>query len=587
MRTALLYQLYHAVGQMNAPDGRPTNAVFGFARDLFYFRDELKPDYLVYVFDPPGPTFRDKIAGDYKAHRKPPDDDLIAQVPLIHQLLAAANVPVLTFLGYEADDVIATVAKAGAACGFDVLICSSDKDCRQLVDDRIRILNLRKQVFLDCQAIVADWGVTPEQAIDYQTLVGDTVDNVKGVKGVGGKTAAKLLQKFGSIDNLLKNLDQLDGVVSAKIQAAIKEAADSNALATGRKLVTLDTNTPVSLEWEKWHRPEWDTAKMLALFQEWGFRSFANRVRGLAATVSTKSPEPAAPAATQADLFAGMEPGEFNFGANAAGDDWHGDYKLVDTPAKFESFLKELKRERRFAVDLETTGLEPVTCDLVGLAFCWKAGQGYYLTVRGPAGEPRLDEAAVLKELKPLLEDPTIFKINQNIKYDRNVFRALGIRLQGVAGDSMVADYLLRSGERSHSLDDLALRYFQHQNISIEELIGKPGKNQITMDRVPAAKIASYAGEDADVAFRLCELLESKLEQVGLRQLYDEVEIPLIDVLAEMEFTGIRLDVPLLKRLSEEMAQQLVGIEARSFAWRAASLTSPRPNRWARSSSRN
>lgn len=574
---ALLHQLFHAIGQMNAPDGRPTNAVFGFARDLFYFRDELKPDYLVYVFDPPGPTFRDKIVGDYKAQRKAPDDDLIAQIPLIHQLLEAANVPVLTLKGYEADDVIATLAKAGAARGFDVVICSSDKDCRQLVDDRIRILNLRKQVFLDRQAIVDDWGVTPEQAVDYQTLVGDSVDNVKGVRGVGGKTAAKLLQKFGSIDNMLKNFGQLDGLVSAKIQGAIKEAADAKVLEVGRKLVTLETAAPVPLEWEKWHRPEWDAAKMLALFQEWGFRSFANRVRGGTLAAPAKAPEPAAKPVRSGDLFEGIEATDFNFGANAAADGWHGDYKLVDTPAKFKTFLKELKRQRRFAVDLETTGLEPLTCELVGLAFSWKDGEGHYLAVRAPQGEAHLDEAAVLNELKPLLEDPTIFKINQNIKYDRNVFRAAGVQLEGVAGDSMVADYLLHSGERSHNLDELALRYFQHQNISIEELIGK-GKNQITMDCVPAAKVAVYAGEDADVAFRLCELLEPQLDKQGLRKLYDDVEVPLIEVLAEMEFNGIRLDLPLLKRLSEEMAQQLAGIERDIYrlAGREFNIASPK-----------
>jgi DNA polymerase-1 len=572
---ALVYQLFHAVGQMSAPDGRPTNAVFGFARDLFYFRDELRPDYLIYVFDPPGPTFRDKIAGDYKAHRKPPDDDLIAQIPMIQQLLTAANVPVLSVPGFEADDAIATVAAAGAARGYDVLICSSDKDCRQLIGDRVRILNLRKKVFLDREALLADWGVTPEQAVDYQTLVGDSVDNVKGVRGVGDKTAAKLLQKFGSLDNLVANLDKLDGVVSPKIQAAIREAKETGALDLGRRMVRLETAVPMPLDWEAWRAREPDAATLHELFQEWGFRGFAARMRSAAA------PAVKIPPAAQGDLFSTLLASEgdtaFPFGANAPADGWNGDYKAVDTPANFKAFLKDLKKQKRFAVDLETTGLDPLTADLVGIAVCWKAGEAYYLPVHGPAGDLTLDETIVIEALKPILEDPKVAKVNQNIKFDMNVFRRIGVIVRGVAGDSMVADYLLRSGERSHNLDDLAQRYFQHQNISIEELIGK-GKNQKTMAEVPTARVTAYAGEDADVAWRLCERLEPDLVKDGLRTLYDDLEIPLIEVLADLEYTGIRLDVPFLQKLGAEMAGQLEGIEQEIYtlAGRKFNIASPK-----------
>lgn len=573
---ALVYQLYHAIAPMNAPDGRPTNAVYGFARDLFFFREEMKPDYLIYVFDSPGPTFRDQIVTDYKAHRKPPDDDLIAQIPLIHQLLEAAHAPILSMPGYEADDIIATLAKSAEKRGYDVIICTSDKDCRQLIDDHIRILNLRKQKYLDRQALLDDWGVTPEQAIDYQALVGDSVDNVKGVKGVGEKTATKLLQKFGSIDQLLANLNRLDGLVSAKIQANLKEAADSKVLEVGRKLVTLDTNVPLKQDWEAWHRPQWDAGKMLALFQDWSMRTFANKVRDEAAAM------PATPSGPrqQGNLFADVpdaEVGDFAFGANAGADSWKGDYRLVNTLEKFAAFLKDLKKQSRFAVDLETTGLDPMTADLVGIAISWKPGLAHYLAVRGPEGEATLGEAEAIASLKPILEDPKIAKVNQNIKFDQNVFRRHGVRLQGVAGDSMLADYLLRAGERSHNLDELAQRYFQHQNIPIEDLIGK-GKNQITMDRVPTAKVAAYAGEDADVAWRLCERLEPELTKEGLRDLYDTIEVPLIDVLADLEYTGIRLDVPFLKKLSVEMASQLEGIEKEIYtlAERKFNIASPK-----------
>ncbi|HEV3144690.1 MAG TPA: DNA polymerase I [Gemmataceae bacterium] len=563
---ALVHQFYHAIAPMNTPDGRPTNAVFGFARDLFFFRDELKPDYLIYVFDSPGKTFRDQISQEYKAHRKPPDDDLIAQIPLIQKLLDAAHVPEMSLPGYEADDLIATLARAGEEQGLEVLICSSDKDCRQLLTNHVRIFSLRKHEFHDQAWLLTEWGIKPEQAVDFQALVGDSVDNVKGVTGIGEKTAAKLLQKFGTIDNLLGNLDNLNGLVSAKIQANLKEAAASKSLDLGRKLVRLDANVPIQFDWEKLHWRDWDAPKLAQLFQEWGMRSFHAKAR--------------AESQKQTDLFAGMpkEPeNDFAFGANAPTDQWKGTYYAVDTEAKFQAFLKDLKKQPRFAFDLETTGLDPLNSELVGMAVCWQAGQAFYLPVRAPEGEHHLDEATTLAALKPILENPKVAKVNQNIKFDQNAFCWHGIKVAGVAGDSMVADYLLRSGERSHNLDELALRYFQHQNISYEDVAGK-GKKQKTLDQVEVAKVTQYSGEDADVAWRLAELLEPELEREGLEALYDELEVPLIEVLSMLECTGVRLDVSMLARLSKEMDQQLQLIEKEihSLGGRVFNIASPK-----------
>jgi len=569
---ALVHQLFHAIGQMSAPDGRPTNALFGFARDLFWFREELKPDYLIYVFDSPGAVFRDEIFADYKKHRKPPDDDLTAQIPMIEQLLEAARVPVLRMPGYEADDIIATIARAAESRGCEVVICTTDKDFRQLIDDHTRLLNLRKQTYMDRAALLADWGVTPEQAIDYQALVGDSVDNVKGVPGVGEKTATKLLQKFGTLDNLLSKLDQLDGTVSPRIQASLKESAAT--LEIGRKLVRLDTQVPVPLEWEKWKCQPWENGRLLTLFQEWGFRRFANAVRPDASA----APAAAAPA-TPTDLFSDIpaEPIDFSFGANAQPDNWQYDYRVIDTPAKLASFLGDLKKQKRFTFDLETTGLDPLTSQIVGLAFCWQTGTAYYLPIRGPAGSSLLDENHALDALKPIFENPAIAKVNQNIKFDVNALRRHGIIVQGIAGDSMLADYLLRAGERSHNLDELALRYFGHANIKYEDLAGK-GKKQVTLAEVDVARVAQYAAEDADVAWRLCERLEPDLDRDGLRKLYDELEVPLITVLADLEYTGIRLDVPFLRRLSDEMSKQLDLIESDVYrlAGRKFNIASPK-----------
>jgi DNA polymerase-1 len=278
---------------------------------------------------------------------------------------------------------------------------------------------------------------------------------------------------------------------------------------------------------------------------------------------------------------ADYEVGDFAFGAlaPAAESSWsYEGYKLVDAPAKFDKFLKALGKQKRFALDLETTDLDPLKADPVGLAFAWTEGEAYYLAVRGPEGAKLLDPATTLAALKPVLEDPKVAKVNQNIKYDMLVLRHNGIALAGIAGDPMVADYLLRSGERSHNLDDLALRYLNHENISITELIGKKGKNQLRMDKVPTEKVAAYAGEDADVAWRLTELLEAELVEQKLRKLYDELEVPLIDVLAELEFTGVRLDVAFLGRLSVEMARQLQAIETEihALAGRPFNIASPK-----------
>jgi DNA polymerase-1 len=580
---ALVFQSFHAIPAMTGPDGRPTNALFGFTRDLFFIRDELKPDYLLCAFDLPEPTFRSALYPDYKAHRPPPPDDLNAQVPRIQSVIEAMNLPVLTASGFEADDVMATVAAAAEKRGLNVLIATSDKDCRQLLTDRVRMFNLRKRTEFGRAELLADWGVTPEQVVDFQALVGDSVDNVPGVPGVGPKTAAKLLQQYVTLDNLLAHLDELP---KGKMKENLQAHAENVLLS--RKLVRLDANVALPMDWDAWRVHDYDAARLLPLFEEAGFRGFASKMRTAAkGSVATAV---ASPNLTTGDLFgdaAEPEPSattsseaDFAFGALApAAADWCYDkYCLVDTPAKFETFLKALKKQKRFAIDLETTDLDPLRAALVGLAVTWEEGAAHYLAVRGPDGTPLLDVAMTLKALKPILEDPAIAKINQNIKYDQLVLRQQGVDLAGVAGDPMVADYLLRSGERSHNLDDMARRYLNHENISITDLIGKKGKSQIRMDQVPTAKVAAYAGEDVDVAWRLAERLEADLDREGMRKLYGDVEIPLIEVLAELEFTGIRLDVPFLDRLSVDMAAQLATIETEihGLAGHAFNIASPK-----------
>jgi DNA polymerase-1 len=564
---SLIFQVFHAIGEMSSPTGLPVNAVFGFARDLLFLRAR-KAAYLICAFDRGEPTVRTQVYKEYKAHRAPMPDDLCSQLPLIEQLVEAMRIPVLTAPGYEADDVIATVAKAASERGIEVFICTSDKDCRQLIDDRVRLYSLRKHAEFGRQELLHDWGITPEQVVDFQAMVGDKVDNVPGVPGIGEKTATALLKEFGTLDNILANVERVPG---AKKQENLRAWAAQEQIS--RQLVRLESGVPIEIDWEGWRLGPWDKPRLLALFRAWGFRSFAAQVQA----------EDAPAAAPPGD---GMTQGElFPFGANVetngtappaeekapqAADErqgWKATYHLIDTPAKFRTFFKELKKQKRIAIDLETTSLSPAEAEVVGYAISWKEGEAYYLPVRGPADAAVLDPAATLDKLRAVLEDPAVEKVNQNIKYDLLVLRHQGMTPAGVAGDPMVAHYLLHSGQRSHNLEYLAQEYLHHQVIPITDLIGrKPranekGARQLRMDEVPTARVAEYSGEDADVAWRLAGLLEPQLAASGLARLYREVEVPLIEVLAELEHNGIRLDIPMLKRVGEDMARQLADIE--------------------------
>jgi DNA polymerase-1 len=546
---SLIYQVFHAIPAMTGPKGQPTNAVFGFTGDLLRLRRK-NPDYLVCVFDPPGKTFRDEVYPEYKAQRPPMPDDLAPQLPLIQRVLEAFRVPAVMVEGYEADDAIATIARQAEKEGFQVYICSSDKDVRQLLSDRIRILNLRKDTVVDPAALLEDWGVRPEQVVDYLALVGDAVDNVPGVPGVGPKTAARLLQQYGNLDNLLAHVDEIP---QPKLRENLQRSGP--ALEVGRKLITLRTDVPLEMDWEAWRLQPLDLPAVLEVFRQCGFHRYANEVRQLAQAEGRTQAD--APPRTGRLFPNGQEPPSDRAADQAS---WQADYRLIDTPQQFASFLQQLQEQSRFALDIETTSLDPHQARIVGCAFCWEAGRAYYLCLRGPSGCATLDQEAVLAALRPILENPNVGKVNQNIKYDLQVLRTAGIHLCGIAGDPMVASYLLTSGERNHNLAELSRQYLNHEPVPISALIGQ-GKTQRGMEEVEPALVARYAGEDADVAWRLTAVLEPKLSQIGLDRLYREVEIPLIEVLAELEYNGIRVDVPLLRRLSEEFAKQLANLE--------------------------
>lgn len=520
---SLIFQVFHAIPEMSSPKGEPVNAVFGFVRDILFIAETREPNYLFCAFDMAGPTFRHELYADYKVHRTEMPDELRPQFPAIRRVLEALGVPILELQSYEADDILATLARVTEELGGDCYLVTADKDCRQLITEHVKVYNARKNLVYGASELAEDWGVAPGQVVDFQALVGDPVDHVPGVPLIGPKLAKELLQKYGTLDAVLDHAHEVSGT---KRKQNLIDSRQQALLS--RQLVRLDAHVPVEIDWAQGRLGGFDRERALAIFAEYGFHRFGDQLRQLNVTEAPPT--------------------------------WQADYRLVNTPEAFNEFLAELKRQSCISIDTETTHVSPTQADLVGFSFAWKPGEAYYLPLRAPVGEPRLELPAVLMALRPILEDPHVSKIGQNLKYDLLVLRAAGIRLQGIVFDSMVASYLLDAGERNHNLDELAQRYLNHTTIRITELIGK-GKEQIAMDEVPLPAITSYACEDADVPLRLMPILAPKLREQALTELFDELELPLIDVLAEMEHNGIRIDVERLKDLSAQYGERLIRLE--------------------------
>ena len=509
---------------MTGPAGQPTHAVFGIMRDLMNLIKTHNPDFLAAAWDGPGPVFRESILPSYKAQREEMPTDLRLQLPVIKEAFQAFEVPVVEALGSEADDVIATLARMGVEQGLDVTICTSDKDARQLIGPHVRLFNIRKQEAMDEPALLADWGIRPDQIVDLLSLTGDTADNIPGVPGIGVKTAAQLLQQFDSLDNLLANLDKVKG---DKKRESLK--AHTQTALTARTLVKLQTDLELGTDWGTLKLTPPNIPNAVKLCQQCGFHKF------------------------QKDLTDA-------YGSATPAVEWRTDYRTVDTPEALDKFVEELAAQPKFCLDTETTDTNPCRARLVGLSFAWKPELAYYIPVRGPMFDQKLDEQLVLEKLRPILEDPSRTIVGQNIKYDWIILAQAGVTLGGRMVDSMILSYLLESGERNHSLDEISQRLLDHKMIPISNLIGK-GKNQKKMDEVEVALVAEYAAEDADATWRITEKLEPIVRDQDLWTLYDNVERPLVEVLARMEKAGVVVDVPRLKQLSDEFAKRLAEIE--------------------------
>jgi DNA polymerase-1 len=597
---SLVFQVFHAIPEMTSPHGLPTNAVFGFTRDILNILKQKHPTHILCATDPSGPGERERLYSAYKAQRTETPAELRPQFPMIAETIRAFGIPVLEVPGWEADDVIATVVEIARGRDMDVSIVTNDKDARQLLSPRVKIYHVRKDQYLTEAELLTDWGVRPDQVIDFQSLVGDSVDNVPGVPLVGPKKASALLQQFGTLENVLAHADEAPG---ARLRENLKTFADQARLS--RELVTLRRDLPLTVDWDSARIGQWDVGRLQELFRQYGFRRFAEEVRSLGqpdeaparapAGRKEKGPPAAAanpgrelpfasdeaepPSKAQRGLpFAASGAAETPLAsaAPAAGKRaLH--FTIVDTPEKLADLAARLAARKKFALDLETTMLDPVRAEIVGWAISWEPHTGFYIPVRAPESQRRLDPQGVVDVLRPILEHPEVEVSNQNIKYDMLVLRRAGIRLRGLGVDPMVASYLLEAGARSHSLDELARRYFGHEMIPITSLIGK-GLFQKRMDEIDVPLVAEYAAEDAEVAWELAGLLGERLRGEGLWDLYWNLERPLIDVLVEMQHNGIRVDTGLLAAQSHDIAQRLTGIREQIFslAGREFNIDSPK-----------
>jgi DNA polymerase-1 len=561
---SLIYQVFHAMPSMTSPSGLEVGALHGFLRDLAELRDRWKPTFLICAFDESEETFRNRLYDQYKIHREPMPEGLRAQMPLIHQAMDILGIAKLSLAGFEADDILATLAADAVEAKARCLLVTSDKDCRQLISDRVQLLNIRKAEVFDRQALQAAWGIAPEQVVDFQALVGDSVDNVPGVPQIGPKAAQQLLEEFGSLEAIYDNLERVAG---AKKQATLRAHRDQAFLS--RSLVQLRRDVPIARDWNHWRYHAPSPAAIEGFFRDLGFRRLAERF--LVATPGEPVGQPlrlidrrhyrcafptedadrrslaAGPPAAGGREVVGLLPSpELPLGQSFA-----------DLRDELLRFLAEAPPEQRWlAIDTETTSLKARDAEPVGYSIAWSEGQAAYLPVRGPQAERLLDHSQVKDFLRPLLEDPAIGKVGQNLKYDLIVLRGQGLRVCGIAMDTMVADYLLEPGGRNHNLDDLAKRYLDHETITIESLIGS-GKEQRSMASVEVDRVAIYAAEDVDIPWRLRPLLRQRLLQAKLDKVCDEIEIPLIEVLAEMEFNGIAIDCERLKELSRKFAAKI------------------------------
>ncbi len=513
---SLLYRSYYGIQRLSTSKGFPTNAVFGFISMLKKLMEREKPHYLGIVFDAKGPTIRHKAFKDYKANRKPMPEDLVVQIPVIKKILRAFNIPFFERENYEADDVLGSLAQRASSHNVLSIIVTNDKDLFQLVDKLTIVYNPVKDISLDEKKVKEHFGVSPSQVVDVLALWGDSSDNIPGVPGIGEKTSKALINQFGSLEKLLKNLDNIE---KTRLQEKIKQNLEQ--LKLSQQLATIEKGLDVKFNLEDFSVSEPNYKELIPIFQELEFSSLLAEY--MKKPKSTKK-----------------------------------HYSVIFEEKALRELIAKIKRAKFVSLDTETDSAFPTQARLVGLSFSTKPNHASYLPLRHdyPNAPSQLPKEQALILLKKVLADPKIKKIGQNIKYDYIVLKKEGIRVQGIDLDSMILSYLLEPNWGKHNLNRLALTYLQVKAISYNDIVGK-GKNEVTIDAVDIDRVAPYACQDADLTLQLSSLLWPKVKEENLDSLYRKFELPLIEVLADMEMWGVKIDTQALKNLSSELEYEL------------------------------
>jgi DNA polymerase-1 len=530
--SSYLFRAYHALPELTNSQGEPTGAVVGVLNMLRRLMNDHHPEQIAVVFDAPGGSFRNQLYKEYKANRPPMPEDLRIQIEPLHDIIRAMGLPLVMVEGVEADDVIGTLAHQAAGQGMKTLISTGDKDMAQLVNAQVSLVNTMSETFTDEAGVVEKFGVRPAQIIDYLALVGDTADNIPGVPKCGPKTAAKWLQAYGDLDNLMARADEIKGKIGENLRQSLA------FLPLSRQLATIKLDVPLDRGPGDYTPDEPDVARLRAHYQ----RMESSRLLATLEGEGGESEAQAPPVVSR-------------------------DYETLMDQKAFGRWLERLQQAALFAFDTETTSLDYMSAELVGISFAVEAGEAAYVPLAHdyPGAPEQLEREWVLTQLKPLLEDPQRLKLGQNLKYDMSVLARYGISLQGVAFDTMLESYVLDATATRHDMDSLARHYLNEQTIHFEEIAGK-GKKQLTFNQIDLEQAAPYAAEDADITLRLHQALWPKLQQIpALASLVSALEIPLVPVLSRMERNGVRIDSKKLQRQSGELAQQMHELEQRAY----------------------
>jgi DNA polymerase-1 len=546
--SSYLFRAFHAMPSLSNSKGKPTGAVYGVVNMLRKLIKDYHPSHMAVIFDAKGKTFRDDIFPEYKAHRPPMPGELSQQIPPLHEIIRAMGIPLLVIDGVEADDVIGTLAREATEQGIDTLVSTGDKDMAQLVNEHVTLVNTMTDTVMDTEGVKEKFGITPEQIIDYLALIGDSVDNIPGVPKVGPKTAVKWLSEYDSLDGVVKHADDIKGKVGENLRNSLEQLPLSYELATIKCDVPLEQH-PADLTLQ-----QADTESLQQLYSDLEFKTW------LAEILSGKQNDSGAAAKAA--------PIETN------------DYHTILDEKTFQQWLKKLKKAELFAFDTETTAIDYMQADIVGVSFSMTTGEAAYVPVAHDYDDApaQLSREHVLEQLRPLLEDAGRPKLGQNLKYDMSVLARHGITLRGIQHDTMLESYVLDSTGTRHDMDSLALKYLHHKTIHFEDIAGK-GKGQLSFNQIRIEDAAPYAAEDADVTLQLHQTLWPKLcEHSHMRGLYESIEIPLVPVLSRIERNGVLVDARMLAKQSTELAHTIVGLEDEAYelAGEPFNLASPK-----------